>query len=148
MGGGSNVLFLDSGFDGLVIRLENDFITKEKEGEKIIIKTGAGTSLARLVDFAAKEGLTGLEWATGIPGTVGGAVVGNAGAFGREMKDLVRKADAVFWKNKGSLKKQLSITSNANLATGIVFSKTTKKLLFGKFSWSFCREIRRKLKKR
>ncbi len=96
LGGGSNVLFMDEGFNGLVIKINNqgcEFYQKEK-GEEII-KCQAGTSLQRLVNFCFKHELTGLEWATGIPGTVGGAIRGNAGAFGGEIKDVINLTKAI-----------------------------------------------------
>ena len=78
LGGGSNILISDNGFDGLVIKIKNAEI-------KIIedkIETGVGISLSELVGLAAQNSLIGLEWAVGIPGTLGGAIRGNAGAFG------------------------------------------------------------------
>ena len=85
LGGGSNILVSDQGFDGLVIKMANDRL--EIDGEKITI--GAGLNLSRAVMAAMTAGLSGLEWAAGIPGSVGGAVRGNAGAYGGEMKDAV-----------------------------------------------------------
>ena len=80
-GGGSNILFSDKGFDGLVIKIENKKL--EVDGNEISV--AAGTTLFELVRFSIENSLTGLEWAAGIPGSVGGAVRGNAGAFGGEM---------------------------------------------------------------
>lgn len=88
LGGGSNVLFEDKGFNGLVICLRNNKI-KLLENKKISCQ--AGMTLSGLVNFATENSLTGLEWAAGIPGTVGGAIRGNAGAFGSEIKDVVDK---------------------------------------------------------
>ncbi len=88
LGGGSNILFMDEGFAGLVIKLENDKLEVLLD-EQILV--GAGVSLGKLVNKSVAKSLTGLEWAAGIPGTVGGAVRGNAGAFGPEMKDSVVK---------------------------------------------------------
>ncbi len=88
LGGGSNILFSDRGFDGLIIKLNNkkiDLITENK----IFCQTGV--ALSQLVSFATENNLTGLEWAVGIPGTVGGGIRGNAGAFGLEMKDVIEK---------------------------------------------------------
>ena len=89
LGGGSNLLVSDKGFDGLVIKILNSkfYILNSK------IFTEAGTPLTLIVNEAAKKGLTGLEWAAGIPGTVGGAIYGNAGAFGRSMKDVVKEVE-------------------------------------------------------
>lgn len=81
LGGGSNVVFADRGFDGVVIHIQADLI--KVNGDKIICQ--AGFPLAKLVETAVKNRLSGLEWATGIPGTVGGAIRGNAGAMGYSM---------------------------------------------------------------
>lgn len=86
MGGGSNLLVADSGYDGLVIRVSIKGIALTGEST---VETGAGEDLAALVDFATDHGLTGLEFAAGIWGTVGGAVYGNAGAYGGEIKDVI-----------------------------------------------------------
>ncbi len=88
LGGGSNLLVSDMGFEGLVIKLEmKDF---RVEGVDIIAEAGA--NLMDVVKASAEEGLSGLEFAAGIYGTVGGAVRGNAGAFGGSMSDVVEKA--------------------------------------------------------
>ena len=91
LGGGSNVLVSDNGFDGLVIVMKNDTLEIDEE----YINVGAGVALSALVRFAAENGLTGLEWAVGIPGTVGGAVRGNAGAYGGCMADVVESIEAI-----------------------------------------------------
>jgi UDP-N-acetylmuramate dehydrogenase len=96
LGGGSNVLFSDKGFNGLVVRLNNKKIELK---DKANIYCQAGVALSQLVNFATENGLTGLEWAAGIPGTVGGAIRGNAGAFGFEMKDVVVKTKYFNLKN-------------------------------------------------
>ena len=85
LGWGSNVLFLDSGFKGLIIQLKN----KKYEFKKNKIYTESGVSIETLVKESTKRGLSGLEWAGGLPGTLGGAVRGNAGAFAGEIKDSV-----------------------------------------------------------
>ncbi|UCC43001.1 MAG: UDP-N-acetylmuramate dehydrogenase [Candidatus Zixiibacteriota bacterium] len=88
IGGGSNLLVSDSGFDGLIIRVG-------VKGLKLIgsteIEAGAGEDLQSLVEFAATNSLTGLEFAAGIWGSVGGAICGNAGAFGGEIGQIVRE---------------------------------------------------------
>ncbi|MBU1149030.1 UDP-N-acetylmuramate dehydrogenase [Patescibacteria group bacterium] len=83
LSGGSNVLIADQGYDGLVIKLENRLI--KFDSPEVLVE--AGVMLNKLVAECTKNNLTGLEWAAGIPGTVGGAIRGNAGAFGSEMKD-------------------------------------------------------------
>ena len=84
--GGSNVLIADEGFNGLAIILKTSDIIF-KEGNKVVADTGV--LLMDLVEASVEKGLTGLEWAAGIPGDVGGAVRGNAGAYGGEIKDSV-----------------------------------------------------------
>lgn len=99
LGGGSNTLVSDKEFKGLVIKTHNTEYKKQGTG----IFAGAGTPLSVLVNFAQKNGLSGLEWAAGIPGTVGGAIFGNAGAFSREMKNVVRAVE-VFDAKKNSVR--------------------------------------------
>ena len=85
LGGGSNVLFSDNGFNGLVVKILNsEFLVHNSE-----IYADAGLLLANLLTEAVKLGLTGFEWAIGIPGTVGGAVCGNTGAFGEDVSGCV-----------------------------------------------------------
>ncbi len=105
LGNGSNLLVSDKGFDGLIIKLLN---TKYKiQNTKITAE--AGVSLAQLVREAEKNNLTGLEWAVGIPGTVGGAAAVNASAFGSCMNDIVErteKIDHIIWSVVLKLKKE------------------------------------------
>lgn len=76
LGGGSNVLVSDKGFDGLVIKVSNSEIYFDEKG---MIDAGAGAPLAKIVRGALERGFAGLEFAVGIPGTLGGAIYGNAG---------------------------------------------------------------------
>jgi len=88
IGNGTNLLVSDAGIDNLVIDTsEMNTIHMEEDG--VTVTAYAGVSLARLADFACKQGLTGLEFAHGIPGTLGGAVCMNAGAYGGEMKQVI-----------------------------------------------------------
>lgn len=91
LGGGTNILFSDNGFTGLVIKNSLDSITLN--GDEVLV--GAGTLFSKLNDFCIENSLSGLEWAGGMPGTVGGAVRGNAGAFGGETKDNVLKVTSL-----------------------------------------------------
>ena len=91
LGGGSNILVADKGFNGLVTKIKD--LRFKIEDSKII--ASAGLSLARLVNLSVKAGLTGLEWAAGIPGTVGGAVRGNAGAFGHSIFEIVERVEVL-----------------------------------------------------
>ena len=85
LGGGSNILMSDKGFEGVVVRIMN----YELGVRDTNIECGAGVSLSKIVSESVKAGFSGLEWAAGIPGTVGGAVRGNAGAFGGEMAETI-----------------------------------------------------------
>lgn len=85
LGDGTNILFNDKGHDGLVLKNSIDFIDRSDN----LIEVGSGTKFSKLLDFCVENSLSGLEWAGGLPGTVGGAVRGNAGAYGGETKDNV-----------------------------------------------------------
>ena len=87
LGNGSNLLVGDKGFRGVVIQLYKNFDGMTIEGTTVTAKAGA--MLVRVAKESGKAGLTGLEFASGIPGTIGGAMVMNAGAYGGEMKDVV-----------------------------------------------------------
>lgn len=93
LGNGSNVIFSDKGYPGVVIQMGEplDYLTiLDGPGEdRATIRVGAGRSLIRTAMDAANVGLTGMEFAAGIPGSVGGAVMMNAGAYGGEMKDCI-----------------------------------------------------------
>ncbi len=100
----SNLIFVNEHYEGVLIRLDflnhfeikNDFIT-----------SGSGVSLMKLAVDASSSCLTGLEWATGIPGSVGGAIVQNAGAYGKNMESIVKSitvlneaGNIVVWENE------------------------------------------------
>jgi UDP-N-acetylmuramate dehydrogenase len=93
LGGGTNILVKDSGFSGLIIRLSGDFKRIEREGDAII--AGAAAPLSSLINQTVSFGLSGLEMLSGIPGTVGGAVIGNAGSFGTEIENTIKWVDVV-----------------------------------------------------
>jgi UDP-N-acetylmuramate dehydrogenase len=92
-GKGSNLLVRDKGVRGVVVKLDEHLSYLKREGDHII--AGAGISLKDLAEQAAAWGLTGVEFAVGIPGTLGGAVVMNAGAYEGEMKDVLCRVSAV-----------------------------------------------------
>ena len=94
MGNGTNLLFPDSGVERLIINTR-DMAQIEPCGENRI-KAGAGASLARVANFACRQGLAGLEFAHGIPGSVGGAVCMNAGAYGGEMAQVIEGVGVLF----------------------------------------------------
>ena len=89
LGNGSNLLVSDEGYRGLVLQLYRNFNDIQVNGETITVQSGA--MLAAVARTAYQTGLTGLEFASGIPGTIGGAVVMNAGAYGGEMKNVLNE---------------------------------------------------------
>lgn len=91
LGSGTNVLFSDNGFNGLVIKV-NDNKLKIKD-EKM--ECSSAVLLSKVVGEALGSGLSGLEWAMGIPGTIGGAVVNNAGAYGGDMAGIIETVEII-----------------------------------------------------
>lgn len=96
LGGGSNILISDNGFDGLAIRycagdLENSIIQMENDS----LLVDAGAPLSFVAGYSAQCGLSGLEWAAGIPGTIGGAIRGNAGAYGGDISQIFEMAEII-----------------------------------------------------
>ena len=94
IGHGSNLLVLDGGIRGVVIRVEKNMRAIRTEGTRIVAQAGA--MLGAVAMAAAEAGLTGLEFASGIPGTVGGGVTMNAGAYGGEMAQVVTRVNGVY----------------------------------------------------
>lgn len=91
LGGGSNILISDKGFDGLIIKLGTK--NELKIIENNLIECFAGENLSSVVNFSRDNSLSGLEWAIGIPGTMGGAVRGNARAFGKDMATVIENVE-------------------------------------------------------
>ncbi|MEX0877973.1 MAG: UDP-N-acetylmuramate dehydrogenase [Candidatus Spechtbacterales bacterium] len=91
LGGGSNVLVSDKGYGGVIVAIRND----NYELKNNILSAEAGVMMRALVEETASEGMEGLEWAGGLPGQLGGAIRGNAGAFGGEIKDVIKSVKAV-----------------------------------------------------
>lgn len=98
LGHGSNVLAADTGYPGPVIRMVTQGITVRSAPEKTVdVTVQAGHPLAGLVDFAVAEGLSGLEYLAGIPGTIGAAPIQNTGAYGRQISDVLVSLTAYDW---------------------------------------------------
>jgi UDP-N-acetylmuramate dehydrogenase len=98
LGGGANLLLSDAGVAGLVIenrarRVEFPGPPKPARGQLVTVTAESGVILPNLARRCIKQGLSGLEWAVGVPGTVGGAVVNNAGAYGSDMAQQLRRAE-------------------------------------------------------
>ncbi|MCK4891416.1 MAG: FAD-binding protein [Candidatus Pacebacteria bacterium] len=107
LGEGSNILISDKGFDGFVLKIQD---TKYKIQTNNKIFVGSGLSLAKLVSESVKNNLTGLQWAAGMPGAIGGAIVNNAGASGMSMMNIVEEVEI------------LEIITQPPLSGGISFS--------------------------
>lgn len=91
LGGGTNVLIDDKGFNGLVIHNKIEGLSKNENN----IEVGSGVLIKDLLKYCIDNSLSGLEWAGGLPGTIGGAVRGNAGAFKGEIKDNVLEVESI-----------------------------------------------------
>lgn len=110
IGGGSNLLVSDEGFEGVMIHAACQGVTVK--GNSVTAASGVFTSLAART--AADAGLAGFEWGVTLPGTMGGSVAGNAGCFGGEMKDLVESADVYDVVNR-------KLTTFTNAACGFTY---------------------------
>lgn len=138
LGGGTNILVRDGGIEGAVISLRSfkkiEILSEDKVNVKMHVE--AGTPLQRLVNFSREKGYAGIEGLAGIPGSVGGAICGNAGAFGYEMKDVLISVSIMDDKGKiKSLKKEdidfgykrSSISSTDLLLSAEIILKKDKK---------------------
>ena len=113
LGAGTNMLFSEEGYDGLVMQYAATGIREEPEG----IRLAAGTSMAEAVDFFTSRGLRDLAWAGGLPGTAGGAVFGNAGCFGGEMKDsILEVASIAFDRASGTVERRVRSAADCRFA--------------------------------
>jgi UDP-N-acetylmuramate dehydrogenase len=144
LGGGSNILVRDGGIEGVVISLRSfkkiEILSEDRMNVKVHVE--AGTLLQRLVNFSREKGYSGIEGLAGIPGSVGGAICGNAGAFGYEMKDVLISVSITDDKGRiKSLKKEdidfgyrRSGISSANLllSAEIILKKDKKELVSAK----------------
>jgi UDP-N-acetylmuramate dehydrogenase len=99
LGSGSNLLVSDAGYKGLIIWYRDKTVNVDEESG--FVEVGAGALTAVVAGAVARAGLTGFEWAAGVPGTIGGAIYGNAGASGGEIKDSIQE---VFVIEKGKMK--------------------------------------------
>lgn len=102
IGNGSNLLVKDGGIRGAVLKIAIKEMKMEETEDSVIFEAGAGIPLIQLSQLALEKSVTGLEFACGIPGTLGGAIAMNAGAYGCEMKDIVYSSD--YMDDKGNIK--------------------------------------------
>ncbi|OYD14484.1 UDP-N-acetylenolpyruvoylglucosamine reductase [candidate division WOR-3 bacterium JGI_Cruoil_03_44_89] len=126
IGRGSNLIFTDEGFDGTVISLErcfNEPVFERVDGVTPLVRTGGGISLSVLLAQAAKEGLSGLEFLWGIPGSVGGACYTNAGAFGTSFLEFVTEMRVLTYANStitSYTKEEIEFSYRRGVRSGIV----------------------------
>ena len=92
IGNGSNILVKDSGIKGIVLQINIKKYELKKEDKKITLSVGAGNKLSEIAQKLVNEEITGFEELSGIPGTIGGAIKMNAGAHGKEIKDILQNA--------------------------------------------------------
>lgn len=126
LGGGSNVLIADDGFDGLVIAIRIPGIIFSTEGARGTVTAGAGVVWDDLVVWAVEHGYSGLESLSGIPGTVGGAVVANVGAYGAQCSDTFLFADALVHDGKSYTLKTITKEECQFAYHDSVFSHTSQ----------------------
>ncbi len=135
IGNGSNLLVGDKGIRGAVLRLTEEEPVLQPELGEGVIYAPAGLQLKRLCQFARDHGLTGLEFAFGIPGTVGGGLYMNAGAYGGEMKDVVTMAHCITPEGEPSIlpadELELGYRHSALMDKGYIVTGITLKLTHG-----------------
>lgn len=95
LGGGSNIVIADSGFEGLVLAMRLPGITTEAQSTHVHVTVGSGVVWDEFVEYTIEQGLRGLECLSGVPGTVGGAVVANLGAYGAQVSDTLLYAEVL-----------------------------------------------------
>ncbi len=95
IGNGSNLLVKDNGIRGITMQIDINEINIIEEKESVMIKVGTGVKIGMLSMMLAKKGISGIEFASGIPGTIGGAIRMNAGAYGKEFKDIIEEVTCI-----------------------------------------------------
>jgi len=146
VGNGTNLIVRDGGYRGVIISTKglNNITLTQRSAQQVSIQTGAGAALSEIVRLTEEESLTGMEFCAGIPGSVGGAVKMNAGAYGREIKDIVEtielmdKSGEIRELKKNSLKfeyRNLDLPEST-IITGASFllTKGTKEKIWGRIN--------------
>jgi UDP-N-acetylmuramate dehydrogenase len=133
LGNGSNVLISDRGLSGAVIHLAGEFkhVEWREEGEIVRVKVGASHAVTQLVREAARKGYAGLEFAEGIPGTIGGALYMNAGAYGSEFERVIDQVDGFMREGKPIRLSRAEMTftyRDSHLPAGMVVTEVRLRL--------------------
>lgn len=100
LGNGSNVLISDNGIEGITLIIKIEKLEIEENGDKVKVTVGAGEKNAKIARIFLNQEISGFEEISGIPGTIGGAIRMNAGAHGKEMKDIVKKVKVISYQGK------------------------------------------------
>jgi UDP-N-acetylmuramate dehydrogenase len=134
MGKGTNLLIRDGGYRGVIIRLEETFSEIKVEGNTLT--AGAGAALSVVARTAMEHGLTGIEFASGIPGSLGGGVYMNAGAYDGEMKNVVRDVrvlsqDGMKTRTVGNEQMEYGYRLSSLMATHEIVLAATLNLIYG-----------------
>jgi len=95
IGNGTNLLFPDNGFSGVVMQIGEPYFCDVGAVRELPLRVGAGISISRLLEITVERGLSGLEFMSGIPGTLGGAITMNAGAFGKRIGEIVKRVKII-----------------------------------------------------
>jgi len=153
LGSGSNLLISDEGYEGLIIKIQMSNIKcqikSKTQNPKIYAE--AGVKLSDLIELSLKNSLTGLEWAAGIPGTVGGAIYGNTGAFNNSISDIIKKVTIL---EIGSRKIRIRSFKKEDCKfdyRGSIFKKNKKLIILScilELKKGNKKEIRKKIKER
>ncbi|HEX4629311.1 MAG TPA: FAD-binding protein, partial [Gemmatimonadales bacterium] len=133
-GNGTNVLYADGGARGIVARMAlDDWRLEALDHDHALLTAAAGVSLPKLVNELAEAGYSGLEWGAGVPGTVGGAVVSNAGAHGACVADTLRSARVLFTEAEGDAPPQIRELAAAELGLAYRHSRfrAERRITFG-----------------
>jgi len=134
MGNGSNLLVADEGYPGVIIKLGGDFESIEQDEEDpCLVRVGAAKLMSSTSAFLTGRGLAGFEFASGIPGSIGGAVFMNAGAYGGEMKDVVESvrvmdADGTGLRELGNEEMDFSYRHSAAEENGMIILSAALRL--------------------
>ncbi len=123
LGGGSNILFKDKGYGGVVIKISN--LKSQISNQNIAVNAGAPFAL--LINKSVEAGLTGLEWGIGIPGTVGGGVAGNCGAYGNSMGEKIKEVTVLT--EDGEIKKYTKAECCFNYRTSKFKNSGSKEII-------------------
>ena len=140
LGNGSNVLFSDELYDGIIIKLDNFNKISINDNE---ITVGAGYPLIKLSNDAMRNSLIGLEFASGIPGTVGGAVFMNAGAYGEDMSKIVESVQVLTsdLKIKTFTNKQMKFSYRTSILQDHLDHSIYNRLLRRGYQWSILKHV-------